>query len=377
MKLGVNAIFMTTGAGGIGTYVSRLVPELLAAEPGLEITMFASADAPPEFRSAPWSGDVRWVVFPKGPHSRWNTFEVMLAIPPHALARRLDMLHSPAGIGPWKIPGVRRVVTLHDLIWLHEAERVGLPARARFVTKTLAFRSARDARRVITVSEEVARDIEQTVGIPRDRIDVVHHGVTPSVDVETTPEPELRQRLGLGEGRVILAVAQRRPYKNLDSLVRALPALPGDAVLVLAGAPGPAEEELRALARALGVDARVVIPDWLPAADLEGLYGLATCFALPSFMEGFGMPVLEAMRHGVPVACSGTGALAEVAGDAAVLFDPADQAAVTDSLARLLADATLRADLVKRGHERAREFTWERAARGTLAAYHRALDEPR
>jgi len=373
VKVGVNAVFMTEGAGGTGTYVTELVAALIAAGSDLELTVFTGREAPPEFRHADWAAEVRWVDFPKGPASRWNTLEVLLAIPPLALARRLDLVHSPAGIGPLRVPRVTRVVTLHDLIWLHEAERVGLPARARLVTRTLAFAAARDARRVITGAEEAARDIAATVGIPRTKIDVVPHGVRARARAEPAPEPELRARLGLGDGRVVLAVAQRRPYKNLDALVRALPGLPSDIVLVLAGAPGPAELALRALASELGVAQRVVIPDWLPAADLEGLYALATCFALPSFMEGFGLPVLEAMLRGVPVACSGQSALAEVAGDAALLFDPSEQAQITAALERLLADAGLRADLVKRGRARAAEFTWERTARATLASWRRAL----
>jgi glycosyltransferase involved in cell wall biosynthesis len=144
-------------------------------------------------------------------------------------------------------------------------------------------------------------------------------------------------------------------------------------VLVLAGPPGDDEPRLRALAADLGVAERVRFADWVADEDLNALYSCAACFALPSLIEGFGLPVLEAMAHGTPVACSDRWSLPEVAGDAALLFDPDDQAAVTGALRRLLEDRELAQQLGRRGVERAREFTWERTARGTLAAYQRAL----
>jgi glycosyltransferase involved in cell wall biosynthesis len=171
---------------------------------------------------------------------------------------------------------------------------------------------------------------------------------------------------------VILCVAQKRPYKNLAALIRALPSLPG-AVLVAPGAPTDHEEQLRALARQLDVAQRVRFLGWVGDSELEGLYELASCFALPSRIEGFGLPLLEAMRRGVPVACADRGALPEVAGDAALLFDPDDQEAVTAALRTLLSDRARAAELVRRGHERVRAFTWERTAQLTLASYERAL----
>jgi glycosyltransferase involved in cell wall biosynthesis len=146
-----------------------------------------------------------------------------------------------------------------------------------------------------------------------------------------------------------------------------------DAVLVVPGNPTPAGTRLAAQARELGLDDALVLPGWVSAADLEGLYEAASCFAFPSLREGFGLPVLEAMRRGLAVACSNASAVPEVAGDAALLFDPTRVDEIAGAVARLLTDDELRSDLAERGSRRSAEFTWQRAAENTLASFDRAL----
>jgi glycosyltransferase involved in cell wall biosynthesis len=176
----------------------------------------------------------------------------------------------------------------------------------------------------------------------------------------------------LGDAPVVLCVAQKRPYKNQEALIRSLPEL-DRAVLVLPGFATAYEQELRDLAGSLGVLDRVRFPTWVSEPDLEGLYGLATVFALPSLIEGFGLPVLEAMARDVPVACSNRPALPEIAGDAALLFDPDRQDEVTGALRRLIEDHRFAEGLVAKGRERAALFTWERTALATVATYRRTL----
>jgi glycosyltransferase involved in cell wall biosynthesis len=121
------------------------------------------------------------------------------------------------------------------------------------------------------------------------------------------------------------------------------------------------------------VEAEVRFPGWLPRADVEGLWHACTAHVFPSFYEGFGLPVLEAMARGVPCACSDRASLPEVAGDAALLFDPADPAAIRAAIERLLGDAALRERLRSAGLARAAQFSWERCASETAAVYERAL----
>jgi glycosyltransferase involved in cell wall biosynthesis len=227
---------------------------------------------------------------------------------------------------------------------------------------------------VITGAEVARDDIVRTLGLDPAKVRVVPHGAPEGRTVEPTPEAEVRARFGLGSARVVLTVAQVRRYKNIRRLVEALAALEAeDVALVVCGAPSEHSAELEATAERLGVGPRLHMAGWVSDADLEGLYKLAVCVALPSLSEGFGLPALEAMARGVPVACSDASALKEVAGDAARLFDPHDARDIAAAIASLLDDRVLAEELVRRGRERAAAFTWERTARETASVYREAI----
>lgn len=373
MKVALNLIFFGERAGGTGTYVRELVRGLVGMPDAPELTLLVSRAAPASLRAEDWASEVDWVTFPWGPQSKLNLPEVMAALPAVAARRGIDVLHSPANVGPLASPGVARVVTLLDLIWLHRPEEWNPSRRTRFTTRTLSLWSARRADRVLAISETAAADFAHSAALDPARIDVAPLGVRmPAPGAIATPEDELRARLGVGSSPIVLSIAQKRAYKNLGSLIRALPELPREPVLVLGGPTGDDEPRLRALADELGVAERVRFLDWIEDADLTTLYRVAACFSLPSLIEGFGLPILEAMSHGTPVACSNLSSLPEVAGGAALLFDPHDQAAVTAALRRLLEDRALAEQLARAGVERARTFTWERTARATLASYRHA-----
>jgi glycosyltransferase involved in cell wall biosynthesis len=169
----------------------------------------------------------------------------------------------------------------------------------------------------------------------------------------------------------VLSLSAMRPHKNLAGLIDALALIPAERrpVAVLPGYETPHVAELREHARRAGVDAR--FPGWLEAADVEGLFALSAAFVFPSLYEGFGLPLLEAMARGVPVASSDRASLPEVAGDAAVLFDPSDPAAIAAAIEQVLTDPE---PWVTRGRERVEQFTWRRTAELTLASYERALE---
>jgi glycosyltransferase involved in cell wall biosynthesis len=229
---------------------------------------------------------------------------------------------------------------------------------------------------VIAISDASGSDVERLLGVPRERIDVVPLGYGTPPRVDPTPAPELRSRLGLGPGPIVLNVAMQKVHKNQRALVSALPAVREavpEAQLVLPGAATPYQDELRAEADRRGVGAAVVFPGYVDDADLEGLYAAASAFVFPSLNEGFGLPVLEAMGRGLPVVTSSVSSLPEVAGDAALLVDPGSVEAIADATTRVLTDQALRERLVAAGRRRPAAFTWERAARGTLESWQRAL----
>ena len=198
-----------------------------------------------------------------------------------------------------------------------------------------------------------------------EKITVVYPGRDePLARVDPAP---VRARYGLAPD-YLLHVGTLQPRKNLARLMEAAASLRArwpELQLVLAGQPGWQAGPILAQARAHSDSVRLL--DYVPDDDLPGLYSGARAFVFPSLYEGFGFPVLEAMACGTPVVCSNTSSLPEVAGEAALLMDPEDTAALAGAIGRLLEDTALRENLIARGLEQARKFSWERAAQETLA----------
>jgi glycosyltransferase involved in cell wall biosynthesis len=363
-RVGLNLIFLVPGeTGGMEVAARELIPALVAAAPDLRFTAFVGREAGP----GPWGELIPAVTVPVRASNRVELVAgEQLLLPALAARAGIDLLHSLASTAPTWGP-FRRVVTVHDLIYARYPEaHAGLRSHGMRVLVPLA---ARSAHRVIADSASTSRDLVELVGIAPTKIDVVPLGLGAVARDAPMPEATVRQLQGLGDRPVILSLSAKRPHKNLAVLLEALALIEPRPVLVLAGYPTAHEGELRERARELGVLDDVRWPGWLGADELEGLWALSQAFVFPSLYEGFGLPVLEAMARGVPVACSNAASLPEVAGDAALLFDPRDPRAIAAAIARLPGERTrLRAA----GFARAREFTWERTAHATLASYRRA-----
>jgi glycosyltransferase involved in cell wall biosynthesis len=371
--LGVNALFLQPRMGGIGTYVRRLLPALVEARPGLRVSVFVNRAGRELLAAEEWSPAVELVSHPllgiRGTRALTET-TLLGALASH---RHCDVLHSVALTAPLRTRAAN-VVTIADVTWLRHPGAV--PATTRLLWRTLVIPVARRADRLIALSESGRRDIARTLEVPDTRIDAIPLGPGDEPVAEPTPEVDLRSRLRLGDSPVILAVSALSTHKNVSALVEALPRIrerAAGATLVVPANPTQLGEELLRRAAELGLGDAVVFPGWLDERDLEGLYRLAACFTFPSLHEGFGLPVLEAMRRGVPVACSSAEPLPEVAGDAAAYFDPRNHGELADAVASVLFDPARAADLAERGRKRAEEFTWAATAEATLASYERAL----
>lgn len=373
MHVGLNLVYLVPGyTGGTETYARELIGELAAA-PDVRFTAFVNEEAAAD-TSAPWGNLIPAVTVPVRARHRAQWVRGEQGLLPRLAARAgVDLVHSLANTAPaWG--RFRRVVTIHDLSFrLVPDAHQGILSLGMRVLVPLA---ARRSDRIIVDAASTREDLRRELRTPPEKVDVVPLGLgAPQSQAAPMPEANLRAWLDAGPRPIALCVAAKRAHKNLARLIGAVARIPPAQrpLLVLPGYSTPHEDALRARASELGVADSVRFLDWVSAEAIEGLYAAAGVFVFPSLLEGFGLPVLEAMARGVPVACSGRGSLAEVAGDAALRFDPLSEESIADAIMAVLDDPALARQLQTRGHAQAARFTWAATAAATLDTYRRAL----
>jgi glycosyltransferase involved in cell wall biosynthesis len=252
-----------------------------------------------------------------------------------------------------------QVATFHDL-FVMTGEYSSPEFRKRFTEQ--ARHAAREADRIIAVSEFTADQVVSLLGVDRTRVAVIPHGVRALPLVE-----------GVHREKLVLHVGAIQKRKNLVRLVRAFEAMPEEWRMVLAGSSGYGAEEVFAAIERSKCRDRIEVTGYASSEKLAQLYSRAMLFVFPSLDEGFGMPVLEAMAGGVPVIAANGSAVAEVAGEAAILVDPVDEGQISDALRKAASEEEVRRKLISAGYRRAREFTWRRAAEQTWKVYRELL----
>ncbi|MBI2838638.1 MAG: glycosyltransferase family 4 protein [Acidobacteria bacterium] len=351
---------------GVGVYVASLLSSLATLDRENRYLLFSSslrerfdretARGFADSKIRDWRIPVRALNF------LWHR----LGFPPveAIFGERIDIAHSPH---PLILPArkAKRIVTIHDLFFLTHPELVEREMATDY--PRLVRDHARRADGVITVSEYSKREIVERLGVDEAKVEVIYHGGLLAQAPPIAPE---------SARDTILFVGRVEHRKNVVNLLRAFARLKHlGARLRIVGPPGAGYEESRSVCTSLGLDTAVDFAGYESGAALEAEYARARVFAFPSLCEGFGLPLLDAMRRGIPIAASNATAIPEVAGDAALHFDPLNPVEMATAIERVWSDEELRARLRSAGETRVQAYSWNESARRTLAFYRRVVAE--
>jgi glycosyltransferase involved in cell wall biosynthesis len=360
---------------GIGTYVRNLLRQLSRVDQATEYVVLCRggdceivSELGANFRAVPET-------------SLGYSVREQFQVPRDLRREKADLFHSPHYVFSPLTP-CKSVVTIHDCIHLRFPQY--LPNRLGYAyARSFLWVATHRSDRIMTVSEASKRDILEYFNVPPQKIDVIYNGIDERF---ATPPPEedlvrVRERYQL-DGPFILYAGNIKPHKNLGRLIEAFHILRSTGPefepvkLVIIGDEIAKYAALRHAVHRHKLHKHVRFFGFVPARTLVSLYRLASVFVFPSLYEGFGLPPLEAMASGTPVITSNVSSLPEVVGDAAVLIDPLRPDDIADALRRVLSDSDLRADMRRRGLERAKQFSWEQSVRRVREIYTEVLSRP-
>ncbi len=336
-------------ATGTEYYSRNLIRALVAGKSDARFRLYTRGESLPEY-----NGHANVEIRPLKFSHLWThlrlSFEMLMDSP--------DRLFIPAHVIPPIHPRAS-FVTVHDLGYMY------FPMAHRILDRLyldLSTRwNVRIARKIFVDSLATRRDLEDLYRVPSDKIAVAY----PGIDSTMTPVPrqsDIRSQYGLADG-YLLAVGTIHPRKNYARLIEAFSKSSGSWLLVIVGHKGWLYEEIFKRVEKYDLQARVRFLDYVPREDLSALYANSNAFVFPSLYEGFGMPVLEAMACGTPVACSSSSSLPEVGGDAALYFDPMDIKGMREAIDQVMQNEALRNQLRARGFENVKRFSWKECAR--------------
>ncbi|MCL4532304.1 MAG: glycosyltransferase family 4 protein [Actinobacteria bacterium] len=364
MRIAIDARLVSYIQGGTSRYTVSLVRAMAALGTSHELVVLEGRKA----RGNPgWPEDVERRRLRTPPHHRYE----QLTLPLELLALGADLLHSPDFIPPFRRP-CRSVITIHDLAFLRYP---GLLTQESAGYYGQVGRAVESAEQIIAVSEATRRDILELLKVDPAKITVVYEAAADDcIPLSETEVAAHRRRLELPE-RFILFVGTIEPRKNLALLLKAFARVWEKlrVPLVVVGRNGWLYETVFQTRDLLGFGDEVMFVGPVDGEQLVYYYNCAACLVLPSLYEGFGLPVLEAMACGTPVVTSNVSSLPEIVGNGGLTVDPSDQDGLADAIVRVLSEDELHSRLSQQGIQRARRFSWDRAARETFAVYRKAL----
>jgi glycosyltransferase involved in cell wall biosynthesis len=364
MKIGIMLRHYEQQEGGVKVYTKRVLPLLFSL--GSQHQYVLIYQNPKLLGTYSSYANVEEVVVAVPGTVTWD----QIGVPWVARRQKLDLLFNPKFTVPF-ISKAKTVFVLHGSEWFVIPEHFLLYDQWYF--KRFVPLYCRSATAFIAVSNAVKADVVKYVGVPPEKVFAIHNGFDPDV-FRPVRDPErlraARERYKLPE-KFILWAGQIESRKNVARLLQAFARIK-DAVphsLVMAGAQRwSSSTELGAI-HELGIAERVIFPGWVTHGDLPAVYCLADLFAFPSLYEGFGIPLLEAMACGCPIVTANTCAPPEVTAGCAYLVDPLNVEAIALGMQKVIADHTLRADMIGKGIQRAKDFGWEKCASEVLALF--------
>lgn len=363
MNIGVLARGLSVPVGGVATFLEHVLPLLPRLDPGNRYIFFHNS---PRHRGGfPGAEDV---FFAAPGTLLWEN----VWFPIHLRRHRPDVLLCAKNLVPWFVPrGMPTALVAYDLLYYPIRGRYLDEYKARDVLYfRLAFpRSVRRAQRIIAISNCARKDLMDVFGVDGSRVRIVHLGVEqpPAAAFAQDRLAAVRKRYALDRPYAFYP-GTLSPRKNMVRVLEAFASVAGRIphdLVVTAGKSWKDQEVFDAVAR-LGLSSRFRRLGAVPREDLPALYRMADAMVFASLYEGFGLPILEAMACGCPVLASNASSMPEVAGEAALLVEPTDTGQIADGLVRILTDRDLASRLRERGAERAREFSWEKTARGVV-----------
>lgn len=373
-RIGIDVTAALTQGGGIGRYTRELVQALAQVDKNSDYHLFSAK--PPDHLPVlnPLPTEKNFTYHPSRVSEKWLYrlwYRLNVPMPVQWFTGRLDLFHSPDFVLPPTSGNIPTLLTVHDLSFHHYPEHFTRPL-VNYLNRVVP-RSVARATHILADSEATKDDLMTIWGVAAAKITVLYSGVNPLFKpVEKDEELKaVRQKYGLGNWPYLVSVSTVQPRKNYQMLIRAFKPLTQSWPhhLVIAGGKGWLYEDILAEAEKQGLQDKVHFLGFVADADLPALYTQATLMLFPSFYEGFGLPLLEAMACGVPVLSSDASCLPEVAGNAGRLLSPHEEPAWTSTMHKLLLDGKERGRMVAEGFRQARQFTWKNAARQLVAVY--------
>lgn len=376
MRIGINTLFLIPGkVGGTETYLRGLIHGLSKIDSENEYILFTNQENHTTFEIT--GRNFQKILCQMPARLKWfRVFWEQIILPKYMKKNGIAVLHSPGYVSPVNV-ACATVVTIPDMQYWYYPQN--FPKVRLWYWQYFIPWSARKADMIVTLSNNSKQDIVNLLQMPEQKV-VVTYPAAKVFDSKVNNESakiSLLEKYGIQQ-QFILSVASLLPHKNLDRLIEGFSLLTGriDHQLILVGLKSHGAHILQEIISQKNISLnRVKVLGYIPDDDLIVLYQHAALFILPSLFEGFGIPLLEAMTFGCPVAASSRTAIPEVVGNAGILFNPDDPLAIAETIYKIVSDNQLREGLIQKGYERAKTFSWEQMAHNTLIAYRVAYEQ--